>query len=183
MINSYIFNLKNDIKIKRKLITTDCIISVLASYSDANSVRGSNFKRIEVNNKNNSFIVNIKRDESEEITAYIQSNIKNIWYVRESLRVSKGFSAIYTYNAMDIDRQLGGIEDRIISMSKVPKGINKVCHALLRVKKGDYIVYMLTDVRSDGILSTILFDDIDEMRWVRIPLRTFSECVSPSRSY
>lgn len=183
MIDMYVFNLKNDIKIKRKLITTDCIISLLESYSDANSVRGSNFKRIEVNNKNDSFIINIKKDESEEITAYIQNNIKNIWHVTESLRVNKGFSALYTYNAMDIDRQLGGIEERIISMSKVPKGMNKVCHALLRVKKGDYIAFTVTSIRSDGILSTILFDDIDEMRSIRIPLRTFSECVLPSRSY
>lgn len=183
MKGSYIFNLKNDIKVKRKLITTDCIITVLEVYGDDNSVRGNNFKRLEVFSKSDSFIINIKRIESEEITTYIQNNIKNIWNVTESLIVNKGFSSIYTYNAMDIDRQLGGIEDRIISMSKVTKGINKVCHALLRVNKGDYLIFRLDDVHSEGILSTILFDDIDEIRVIRIPLRTFSECVSPSRSY
>lgn len=180
----YMFTVKNNIKVKRHTIKTDSIIAISSVYSDMNTIRGHNFSVLIEYTKKGHRRINIDRGESEEITSLILSNIKDVWYDGEPLKVNKGFTInkifdIYNQNSMLSD----ALGRRIVSISKINRDIETIYDTLIYIKKGDEVIFYKWSFRDDYMITWVLLDNRKYKSQEKMPILYISKYLSPSESY
>lgn len=180
----YMFTVKNNIKVKRHTIKTDSIIALSSIYSDMNPIRGHNFSVLIEYTKKGHRRINIDRGESEEITSLILSNIKDVWYDDEPLKVNKGFTINKIFDVYNEDFMLSdALGRRIVSISKINRDIETIYDTLIYIKKGDEVIFHKWSFRDDYMIVGIWLDNRKHNLQEKMPISYISKYLSPSKSY